>query len=323
MIGVSKSPWRAGEVEWHDLSVPDGFVPKLGRAKRHRVREAFKHEAHHFTPWLAENLDLLGDEIGIPLTLVGTEVAIGSFSLDIQACDPDGRTVAIENQFERSDHDHLGKSLVYAAGLEASVVVWVAEEFREEHRQVFDWLNSNSDEGVSFYAVSVSTLTIDGSAPAPVFRVASRPNHFQKGVKTETHRWDRVSFLEAIAKTNSSYSPIAEKVFAFADEQNWHCWHGTGRIYGSAFFYCADNQHPMLLAMYTSGDFRGGWSNHESHRGDQRWMPVISFFQGLDPTKRQNLDEYSHLSFDLLADDSVLEQLLQTASATESAFHPE
>ena len=317
---------QTGAVNWHDLSVTDGFVPKLGRARRHRVREAFKHEAQYFTPWLAENLDLLGDEIGIPLELVGTEVAIGSFSLDIQARDPDGRTVAIENQFEKSDHDHLGKSLVYAAGLEAAVVVWVAEEFREEHRQVFDWLNSNSDEGVSFYAVSVSTLTIDDSAPAPIFDIVCRPNDFKKHVKIETRekrRWTRESFMEAIGGVDPAYGPIAERIFAHADEKGWHCWHGYGRIYGSTFFYCRDDQRPMLFTIYTDGHFRGGWSNHSSHMGDERWSPLIEFFSGLDSTKVQNFEEYQHLSFDLLVDDSVLEELLQTASETEAAFHPE
>ena len=317
---------QTGAVNWHDLSVTDGFVPKLGRARRHRVREAFKHEAQYFTPWLAENLDLLGDEIGIPLTLVGTEITIGSFSLDIQACDPDGRTVAIENQFEKSDHDHLGKSLVYAAGLEASVVIWIAEEFREEHRQVFDWLNSNSDEGLSFFAVSVSTLTIDDSAPAPIFDIVCRPNDFQRHVKIETRekrRWVRESFIEAIVETNPAYGAIAERIFAHADEKGWHCWHGFGRIYGSTFFYCRDEMFPALFAMYTSGDFRGGWSGHASHLGDKRWSPLIEFFSGLDSSKVQNFEEYQHLSFDLLVDDSVLEELLQTASETEAAFHPE
>lgn len=305
---------------WHHLGVADDFVPNLGRATEHRVREAFKHEAQYFTPWLAENLDILGDELGMPLTLVGTEVAIGSFSLDIQASDPDGRTVAIENQFNRSDHDHLGKSLVYAAGLEASAVVWIAEEFREEHRQVFDWLNSNSDEGLSFYAVVVSTLTIDGSAPAPIFRVVCRPNHFQKSIKPDTRRWSRERFTQAIADTNPSYGPIAERIFAHADKRDWHCWHGTGQVYGSAFFYCRDNQRPMLFAMYTSGDFRGGWSNHSSHTGDQRWSHLIKFFADLDPSKVQNFEEYQHLPFDLLTDDSVLEELLRLASDTEDAF---
>ena len=43
-------------------------------------------------------LDLLGRKLGIPLELVGTEVPVGDFSLDIPAPDANsGALVAIEN----------------------------------------------------------------------------------------------------------------------------------------------------------------------------------------------------------------------------------
>ena len=73
-------------------------------------------EAGDFTHWLAENLDVLADELGLVLKLVSTEVPVGSFFLDIQAETKDERPVIIENELARTDHGHLGQLVVYASG---------------------------------------------------------------------------------------------------------------------------------------------------------------------------------------------------------------
>ena len=144
-------------------------------------------EAGDFTPWLAENLDVLADELGLTLTAVGTEVPVGSFFLDIQAETDDGRPVIIENQLGRTDHGHLGQLLVYASGVEAAVVIWVAPEIRDEHRRALDWLNERTDSGVDFFGVSIGVVQISATGPrAPVFEVVSRPNAWQKNVKEST-----------------------------------------------------------------------------------------------------------------------------------------
>ena len=142
-------------------------------------------ESGDFTPWLAENIDVLADELGLSLTVTGTEVPVGEFRLDIRAEDEEGRTVIIENQLERTDHSHLGQCLVYASGLEASTVVWVSPLFREDFRRSFDWLNERTDLGVRFFGVEVSVVQIgEGGPRAPVFEVVARPNDWQKNVKT-------------------------------------------------------------------------------------------------------------------------------------------
>ncbi len=150
-------------------------MPEIARLEEANLRDVWENEARDFTPWLAKNLDRLGEVLGMDLELVEPEAPIGPFSLDIHAKDAN-RTVIIENQLEPTNHDHLGKVLTYAAGLNADVMVWVVREFRDEHRQALDWLNQRTGEETEFWGVVVKAVRIGDSAPASVFEVASRPN---------------------------------------------------------------------------------------------------------------------------------------------------
>jgi Domain of unknown function (DUF4268) len=171
----------------------------LGRLKRVAdPRDVWKSEAGDFTPWLAENIDVLADTLGMVLTVTGTEVPVGDFRLDIRAEDGEGRPVVIENQLGSTDHSHLGQCLVYASGLEASTVVWVAPRVRDDFRRAFDWLNERTDVGVRFFAVEVSLVQIASTGPmAPVFDVVSRPNDWAKGVKVADAVSDVTTTLNA------------------------------------------------------------------------------------------------------------------------------
>ncbi len=167
---------------WHDPPM-ELDSKQLGRLRQVAdPRDVWSTEAGDFTPWLAENIDELANELGIPLTVVGTEVPVGDFRLDIRA-ETDGRVVIIENQLGKTDHGHLGQCLVYAAGLDAAAVIWVAPHFREDYRQTFDWLNERTDVGVGFFGVEVSVVQIGDGPRAPVFKVVSRPNNWQKVAK--------------------------------------------------------------------------------------------------------------------------------------------
>ena len=149
---------------------------ELGRVEEVEVRAIWEHEAHDFTPWLAENLDLLGDELGLKLELEGTEVSIGPYALDILAREVDEDVkVAIENQLDEADFGHLGALLAYATGSFARVVVWVAGHFRQEHRAVVDWLNQWTADEIRFFAVEVRAIKIGDSMPAPQLRPVAFP----------------------------------------------------------------------------------------------------------------------------------------------------
>src|SRR3972149_9012953 len=111
------------------------MMQELGKLQRIDAREVWKHEAQEFTPWLKENISLLGAALGLDLDLVEAEVRVGPFAADLVAKDASSdRWVVIENQLAPTDHGHLGQLLTYGAGTEASVFVWISPDFREEHR---------------------------------------------------------------------------------------------------------------------------------------------------------------------------------------------
>lgn len=187
----------------------------LGRLRRvANPRDVWTSEAGDFTPWLAENLDVLGEELGMSLTLVATEVPVGEFRLDIQAQAADGSLVIIENQLERTDHGHLGQCLVYASGLEAATVVWIAPQFRGEFRRALDWLNERTDLGVNFFGVEVGVVQIGDVGPrAPVFDVVARPNDWQKSVKSTGASSGSPGSISALNTIRQSF--FAEVLSAF------------------------------------------------------------------------------------------------------------
>jgi len=161
---------------------------KFGKLEDLPLREAWEHEAHSFTPWLADNIDRIGQEIGVPLELTGTEVAVENFSADILARNPqDGTLVLIENQLETTDHKHLGQIMTYLAGLEAQTVIWIAPEFREPHLSAIRWLNENTADGFGFFAVRVRVVRIGDSPFAPIFEIVAKPSDWERNL-TEKRR---------------------------------------------------------------------------------------------------------------------------------------
>lgn len=151
---------------------------QLGEIRKENVRTVWPHEQQDFTPWLAseENIAKLANAVGLELEVENTEVAVGPYSADILAKDlGTGHYVVIENQFGKTNHDHLGKLITYASALDASAIIWITEEFTEEHQKALDWLNDHTTDDVAFYGVVLELWRIDGSRPAVKFNLVSRP----------------------------------------------------------------------------------------------------------------------------------------------------
>jgi hypothetical protein len=160
-------------------------IISLGRFERIPLAIAWPAEDGNFTPWLAgaEAIKLLSEALAIELEVEAVERWVGSFRADILA-----RTVdqlehhgIIENQLGRTDHKHLGQILTYLAGVEsAKTIIWIAETIQSDHRAAIDWLNTNTTEEYSFFAVEIELWRIEQSPPAPRFNVIASPNNWAR-----------------------------------------------------------------------------------------------------------------------------------------------
>lgn len=172
----------------------------LGRLELVDLRSVWTTEDRDFTPWLAreENLEILGDTIGMELELEAQEKDVGPFRADLLCKDTaTDDWDLIENQLEGTDHKHLGQLLTYAAGLHAVTIVWLANSFSEEHRATLDWLNEITDDRFRFFGLKIELWRIGDSLAAPKFSIISKPNDWRKAVGQASRR------LEAEAMTDS------------------------------------------------------------------------------------------------------------------------
>ena len=147
------------------------------------VRRRWRNEALDFTPWLARNLDLLGQALGLKLKTVRPEEPVGPFYLDILAKEADSDSlVAVENQLEWTDHSHLGQLLTYAAGCKAEVAIWVAPAFRYEHAEALHQLNKWTAGGMRFYGVKVEAFEDQDMCLQPRLRMVVSSRVWNKDV---------------------------------------------------------------------------------------------------------------------------------------------
>lgn len=158
----------------------------IGKLKEVDIRDLWKHEQYDFSTWLSksENIEELNEILGLTLIDISKETYVGAYRCDLFAKDETtGTKVIIENQLEMSNHDHLGKIITYASGLDAKVIVWIVKEAREEHRSAIEWLNNISGNNVGFFLLELHAYKIGDSDPAPMFKVVEQPNDFIKNNK--------------------------------------------------------------------------------------------------------------------------------------------
>lgn len=199
------------------------------------VRAMWQNEALDFTPWLAENISLLGDTIGKKLKEDPlTEVRVGPLRLDILAEDAvTGDKVAVENQLDWTNTHHLGQLVTYATGCDARVSVWVATEFRYEFAEALHQLNVWTRDEFEFFGVKVGVSKRPGDSNlSPRFQKVVYPGGWDKGLTLQ-----RDSPTEPRGQMYQDfYQPLISALIetGFADSAR-QIWGNPGRLFPSQF----------------------------------------------------------------------------------------
>jgi len=202
---------------------------KIGKITRVQLRELWKKEDDNFTKWLEENIDFLNEPLGFDITIEEREKYVGPFKVDLLGIDKNGNKIIIENQLEKTDHDHLGKVITYLTNLEAKMAIWITSEPVEEHIKAVNWLNENSPDDVSFYLVKVEAVRI-GSDPlaAPLFTIVARPTEESKKLGLEKKEYAQrhltrkefwTQLLNKATKKTKLHSGVSPSIYS---------WIGTG-----------------------------------------------------------------------------------------------
>lgn len=164
-------------------------MTELGILKKVDVRKVWEHEARDFSAWLVkpENLELLSEQLGIDIEPTGTEIGVGRFRIDILAEEPrTGHKIIIENQLESTNHDHLGKVITYAAGIDAKYIIWIVNDILPEHLKAVEWLNEHLDEEIRCFLIRIEVWQIGDSKPAPRFELISVKNDWAATLKSSS-----------------------------------------------------------------------------------------------------------------------------------------
>lgn len=288
------------------------LLPNIGKISRVTIREEFRDEARNFTPWLKDNLDLLGEKLNIDFRDAESEVSVGRYHCDILAHDSQDRRVVIENQFGSTDHDHLGKILTYSAGLDADIVIWIAEEFLPEHITALNWLNeiANAEDKPSFFAIKIGLIKIDDSRPALEVNQIAHPDEWARKVKTERNLEERSEkrkkYYEFWSYLIQAYDSVKS---GFKNRtpsyDSWYTY-GAGKSGLKFVFYFYQGKYPTVSLDIDVGDETENKKIidkiKEHSEAKDRILPGLEWYDA-QGTRHKSINLYSEETFDVFSQD--------------------
>jgi hypothetical protein len=218
--------------------------------KLHRValREVWKDESKDFTPWLVSNIDVLTDILDFQIANPEREKTAGSFSVDLVAEDENGNTIVIENQLDKSDHDHLGKLITYLVAMDAKAGIWIVSDPQPEHIKAITWLNESS--ATAFYLIKVEAVKIGTSPSAPLFTLIVGPTAETREVgKYKEERAERYNLREKFWTKLLESAKVQTKLHAHISPGQFG-WVGTSAGKRGFLFNYVVREHSADVELY-------------------------------------------------------------------------
>jgi hypothetical protein len=220
----------------------------IGKIDKVHLREIWKHEATDFTRWLQDNVDVLNNVVDLQLSNIEREKSTGNFNVDLTAEDETGNLIIIENQLEKSNHDHLGKIITYLSSIGATKAIWIVAEPRQEHINAISWLNEST--AAEFYLVKIEGIKIGNSEPAPLLTLIVGPSEEAKEAGetkkelSERHHirhefWSKL--LETVKNKTKLHAGISP---------NHYSWIGTGAGKSGLSYNYVIGKHETKVELY-------------------------------------------------------------------------
>ena len=278
----------------------------LGKLTEVDIRELWEHEQYDFSEWLSQepNIEYLNEILGLNLTDIKKEVFVGAYRCDLLAKDEmSDTTIIIENQLECSDHNHLGKIITYASGLNAKVIVWIVKEAREEHRSAIEWLNNITDPDLNFFLIEIHAYKIGNSVPAPKFEVIEEPNGYRKNTKVGNVLSEPSKILQEHLMFWNQFNDVVianNSPFNVAKATNRHYYNiriGTSKAKISICLYDKKSQIGVELYIFDNKDLYD--SLNACKEEIERELTFTLDWQRLDNKKASRIKHYINgLNFD-------------------------
>lgn len=189
------------------------------------------------------------------LELEGHELTVGDFRADLLCRNAaDGSRVLIENQLERTDHKHFGQIMAYASSPDIHTVIWIAKEFRAEHRRALDHLNEITSEKFRYFGIEVKVWQIGNSACAPQFEIVSKPKDWRHPISWNTQRSASKDTSETRLQSRRFWTEWRDYMIQKPGRQNFLNVHMDR--YGSEFYidaYLDIEKKEIGIKLYTGG----------------------------------------------------------------------